>query len=254
MKILTTSVSIRVVTPPALIHDRSGVDAPSRTAAELAREKKLRDDPMAEVHGPLFVTCKRCGSRIKLSPKSSYDPFHWMKHRERCLRKPIGVARAARRTPKDIYTCPAKKSPTSSSNTDGDNATPPPLTPDDDRPSVSDVFRERSLSPNIDDLDLSTNSVVRELDSAFLDYLHRSQRPLPKHVPLVERWQTWNWSELRPPAWIANNNFASASDDQEDNDDDHDDSLLHPVEMRYPAPRLTLHLGTYNQDAPSLSA
>jgi hypothetical protein len=68
----------------------------------MAREKKLRDDPMAEVHGPLFVTCKRCGSRIKLSPKSSYDPFHWMKHRERCLRKPVGVARAARRTPKEI--------------------------------------------------------------------------------------------------------------------------------------------------------
>lgn len=57
---------------------------------------------MAEVHGPLFVTCKRCCSRIKLSPKSSYDPFHWMKHRERCLRKPVGVARAPRQTPKNI--------------------------------------------------------------------------------------------------------------------------------------------------------
>lgn len=74
---------------------------PRRTPAELAREKKLRDDPMAEVHGPLFVTCKRCGNRIKLSPKSSYDPFHWTKHRERCLRKPLGLPRPVRRVPKD---------------------------------------------------------------------------------------------------------------------------------------------------------
>lgn len=152
------------------------------------------------------------------------------------------------------YTSPAKKSPPSSCNTDGDNATPPPLTPDDDRPASSDIFRERSHSPNIDDLDLSTKPVVRELDSTFLDYLHRSQRPLPKHPPLVERWQTWNWSELRPPTWIANNNnhtFPSLSDDQEECEDGYGDSLLDRVELRYPALRLTLHL---NQDAPSLSA
>ena len=109
MKILTALVSIPVPSPPTLTHYHSGSDTPPRTPAELAREKKLRDDPMAEVHGPLFVTCKRCSSRIKLSPKSSYDPFHWMKHRERCLRKPVGVARVARRTSKDIVSgCFAK--------------------------------------------------------------------------------------------------------------------------------------------------
>ncbi|KAF8141506.1 hypothetical protein EV363DRAFT_1578747 [Boletus edulis] len=204
----------------------AGLHAPPRTAAELAREKKLRDDPMAEVHGPLFVTCKRCTSRIKLSPKSSYDPFHWMKHRERCLRKPVGVACA----PKDIYTSPAKQSPASSSNTDGDNATPPPLTPDDDRPAASDVFRDRSLSPNTDDLDLSTKLA---------------------HVPLVERWQTWNWSELRPPTWMTDYHVASVSNDQEDYADDHDDSL---TELRFPAPRFTLHPGTRNRDTTFLPA
>jgi len=224
----------------------NGTEAPHRTVAEMAREKKLRDDPMAEVHGPLFVTCKRCGSRIKLSPKSSYDPFHWMKHRERCLRKPVGVARAARRTPKEIYTSPAKKSPASSSNTDGDNATPPPLTPDDDRPSTSDAFRERSPSPNIDDLDLSSKTVVRELDSAFVDYLQRSQRPLPKTFPVVERWQTWNWSELRPPTWATDTNCTLAAEDQEDFDEDCDDSLSS-------TPELTLRPGTRTQDTPSLS-
>lgn len=135
-----------------------------------------------------------------------------------------------------------------SSNTEGDNVTPPPLTPDDDRPVASDVFRERSLSPNIDDLDLSPKLVVRELDSAFFDYLHRSQRPLSKHVPIVDRWQTWNWSELRPPAWIADGYVASDSDDQGDYDDDHDD-----FHIRVPARYLTLRPGTREQDAPSLS-
>ena len=83
------------------LHSGGESSVPHRTPAELVREKKLRDDPMAEVHGPLFVTCKRCGNRIKLSPKSSYDPFHWMKHRERCLRKPVGQARPSRRAPKE---------------------------------------------------------------------------------------------------------------------------------------------------------
>ncbi|KIJ65548.1 hypothetical protein HYDPIDRAFT_167207 [Hydnomerulius pinastri MD-312] len=216
----------------------------------MAREKKLRDDPMAEVHGPLFVTCKRCGGRIKLSPKSSYDPFHWTKHRERCLRKPVGVARAARRTPKEIYTSSSKKSPTSSSNTDGDNATPPPLTPDDDRPGISDVFKERSPSPNIDDIDLSSKTVVRELDSAFVDYLQRSQRPLPKNFPIVERWQTWNWSELRPPAWITDNESAPAAEDQDEYEDEYDETLPDPMEERYPAPKLTLHQSMRAEDTP----
>jgi len=53
---------------------------------------------------------------------------------------------------------------------------------------------------------------------------------------------------------MADNYFVSASDDQEDYDDDHGDSLLDSIEMRYPAPRLTLHPGTRNQDTPSLSA
>jgi hypothetical protein len=77
-------------------------DAPRRTIGEIAREKRLRDDPMADVIGPLFVTCKRCGNRIKLSPKSLYDPFHWLKHRERCLRKPVGGIRATKRLSREI--------------------------------------------------------------------------------------------------------------------------------------------------------
>jgi hypothetical protein len=73
-----------------------------QTAAEKAREKRLRDDPMAQVLGPLFVCCKRCGSRIKLSPKSTYDPFHWQKHRERCLKKPASVVKQKKRDAEEL--------------------------------------------------------------------------------------------------------------------------------------------------------
>ncbi len=42
---------------------------------------------MAIVHSPQQVQCNRCGGKIKLSAKSAYDPFHWQKHRERCLKR-----------------------------------------------------------------------------------------------------------------------------------------------------------------------
>jgi hypothetical protein len=77
----------RVIASPDFLS--SFIDGRPKTAAEKQREKRLRDDPLADLLGPLFVSCKRCGTRIKLSPKSSYDPFHWVKHRERCLRRSI---------------------------------------------------------------------------------------------------------------------------------------------------------------------
>jgi len=58
-----------------------------QSAAAKAREKQLRDDPMAIVLDPLHVDCKRCGKRIKLSRKSLYDTFHWRVHRMRCLKR-----------------------------------------------------------------------------------------------------------------------------------------------------------------------
>ncbi|KAL4062596.1 hypothetical protein J3A83DRAFT_4109796 [Scleroderma citrinum] len=192
---------------------------PHRTPAELAREKKLRDDPMAEVHGPLFVTCKRCGNRIKLSPKSSYDPFHWTKHRERCLRKPVGQARPTRRAPKEAHTPPAsKKSPPSSSNTDGDNVTPPPLTPEDERTTSSHVIKQNFHTPAPHEIAIAPRPVVREPDSALVEYLDRSQRSSSKTFPLTERWQSWNWSELRYPKWLTDTNLMPVDDEQDDGD------------------------------------
>ncbi|KAH7926048.1 hypothetical protein BV22DRAFT_390650 [Leucogyrophana mollusca] len=205
----------------------NGGEVPHRTVAEIAREKRLRDDPMAEVHGPLFVTCKRCGSRIKLSPKSSYDPFHWTKHRERCLKKPAGVVRAAKRESKEIYGPPQKKSPTLSSNTDGETNTPPPLTPDDDRRRNSDDTRAESplLDFSESDIPLKTAS-----DLPLVDHGH---------------WQTWDWDQLRPPPWMVNDSLLVVDDDDDDDYDDYDSMPMpaYQAQARDPAPRLSLRPG-----------
>ena len=65
------------------------------TAAEnlKSRERKLREDSMCVVLNPKRVQCNQCNIQICLSKKSDYDPCHWNKHRERCLRrKPNGLA------------------------------------------------------------------------------------------------------------------------------------------------------------------
>lgn len=97
----------RVVSPAEL--PRSFIDGRPKTAAERRREKRLQDDPLADLLGPLFVGCKRCGTRIKLSPKSSYDPFHWVKHRERCLRRSIDTVREILRERGDQANSPNAK-------------------------------------------------------------------------------------------------------------------------------------------------
>ena len=98
----------RVVSPVEL--PGSFIDGRPKTAAERQREKRLRDDPLADLLGPLFVGCKRCGTRIKLSPKSSYDPFHWVKHRERCLRRSVDTVKEILRERGDQAGSPDAKS------------------------------------------------------------------------------------------------------------------------------------------------
>ncbi|KAG2157680.1 uncharacterized protein EDB93DRAFT_806732 [Suillus bovinus] len=197
-------------------------DAPRRTVGEIAREKRLRDDPMAEVLGPLFVTCKRCGNRIKLSPKSLYDPFHWLKHRERCLKKPVGGTRATSRPSREIIV--EQRSPASSSNTDPDNLTPPPsLTPNDDRQGIPAVVKESSSSPEPEEVVMDTSTKLDDL-------------PLVDHGP----WQSWSWSDLRLPAWLVDINHM-----HEDDGDDDEPPRVTIIE-RGSTP--TLHPGTHPQD------
>lgn len=130
-----------IPTSPTPPDSSSFIDGRPKTAAERQREKRLRDDPLADLLGPLFVGCKRCGTRIKLSPKSSYDPFHWVKHRERCLRRSVDTVKEILRERGDQASSPdAKPTPRdggvrsrlaaqSQHHTLSRSPTPSPLTP-----------------------------------------------------------------------------------------------------------------------------
>ncbi|KAH9000322.1 hypothetical protein EDB92DRAFT_1787506, partial [Lactarius akahatsu] len=193
-------------------------DGRPKTAAERQREKRLRDDPLADLLGPLFVGCKRCGTRIKLSPKSSYDPFHWVKHRERCLRRSVDTVKEILRERGDQASSPDAKSTPRDGGTGTDSATPS-LTADDDELSYSnprgvpagndgDEFDAPPPNPGGERPPLCSLSVFRASDMlAFEDYLHRSRRlptrlGLPELLPSPERWHDWSWGQLREPVYV----------------------------------------------------
>jgi len=191
-----------------------------QTAAEKAREKRLRDDPLAEVLGPLFVCCKRCGSRIKLSPKSTYDPFHWLKHRERCLKKPANVVKQKKREAEGlVYTLPTKGTSDPSGKAGISSITPPLTTDDDDEVGGHDRVKEESPSPRLDETKSPPTivSAVRQPDLVFEDYLFRSRRKMTRDLsPLShENWTAWNWSQLRAPVWVVASYPDGADDDDE---------------------------------------
>jgi len=203
-----------------------------QTAAEKAREKKLRDDPMAEVLGPLFVSCKRCGGRIKLSPKSTYDPFHWQKHRERCLRKPANVVRLKKLQAEGLYTPPAKKAPKPPGRAGPGSATPPLTTDDDDEVGGPDHVKKESPSPGLGETTSPPNmpSAIGQPNVAFEDYLIRSRRKMTRDsAPLTrDNWTAWNWSQLRAPVWVV----ASYPDGADDDDDPMMDDVVPTTQSR----------------------
>ncbi|KIL69300.1 hypothetical protein M378DRAFT_157549 [Amanita muscaria Koide BX008] len=132
--------------PRSRAHRSSVSSSPSpcpfsaHTAAERAREKKLRDDPMAIVIDPLYVDCRRCGTRIKLSSKSLYDNFHWRTHRARCLKKPAGTHKPLRAKTK-VCSLPPCPPPCSNAST-SQSPSPMPSATDsvfDDAPKPSTV-------------------------------------------------------------------------------------------------------------------
>jgi len=190
-----------------------------QTPAEKAREKKLRDDPMADVLGPLFVCCRRCGGRIKLSPKSTYDPFHWQKHRERCLKKPAHVVKQKKREAERLYTAPPKRTSDPSNKAGLGSLTPPLTTDDDDEMGGDDRVKEECPSPVLEETTSPPNvaGAIRQPDLAFEDYLIRSRRKMTRDLsPLGhENWKAWNWSQLRAPIWVVASCPNGADDDDE---------------------------------------
>ncbi|KAI0940954.1 hypothetical protein AcV7_003187 [Taiwanofungus camphoratus] len=173
------------------------------TPAERLRERKLRDDPMAIVQNPQMVQCQRCGGKIKLSTKSSYDPFHWQKHRERCLRRSDVLVKELKEN-SDQSSYPTEvKIYTSSKRRMTDSLTPP-LTPDndDDRSSEGPV-KEESPSLHLDDSPTGTYVSIRQPDAAFEEYLVRSRRRSTRELipQTLESWQSWTWSQLKAPVY-----------------------------------------------------
>ena len=139
----------------------------------------------------------------------------------------------------------SKKSPPSSSNTDGDNVTPPPLTPEDERTS-SHVIKQRSPTPTAHGIIIPPKSIVREPHFVLAEY--SSQRHSSKTFPITERWQTWTWSELRYSKWLTDTNLIPVDDEQDDGDGD-SDTLLGPfTQENLP----WLYRGMHNPDSTSL--
>ncbi|KIP04513.1 hypothetical protein PHLGIDRAFT_191071 [Phlebiopsis gigantea 11061_1 CR5-6] len=138
------------------------------TASERLRERKLRDDPLATVQSPQLVVCNRCGASIKLSLKSAFDPFHWSRHRERCLKRPDAVVQSMRDANDKVplpwpstYKAPPKRHVPRRVST-------PPLVPDseeDQRSSTSGGCVEDPPSPPSQPAALSPEPSLQALRS-----------------------------------------------------------------------------------------
>jgi len=204
------------------------------TPGEKARERKLRDDPMVLVHNPQLVQCRRCGNKIKLSLKSFYDPFHWQKHRERCLKKPEVVVQEMKEANSDtlahksswphevkVVTAP-KRRPSGS--------TTPPLIPDvddEDQSTVASATREESPIPIIKS-EADSDVFIGPAPHVSEGQNHVSQTPQPRRETVEEyllRSQNWNWSQLRTPTFTVP--YYSHPSSSEDSDDQGCSSTTH---------------------------
>ncbi|SJL04045.1 uncharacterized protein ARMOST_07403 [Armillaria ostoyae] len=173
--------SLRIRIPPA-INANNLPNYTARTVAELAREQRLKNDPLAYIVEPYHVTCKLCGSRIKLSEKSTYDAHHWRTHRGRCLkaRKQPNPGLGGKKLPT------RKKSPTHSPT--------PSLISDEDSERVKDLDANSPLSPSVQlEPHLATCGATIE------EYLLRSHG-ITKDYKL--NYQPWSWSQLKLPSFV----------------------------------------------------
>ncbi|PSR74328.1 hypothetical protein PHLCEN_2v9945 [Hermanssonia centrifuga] len=145
------------------------------TTAERLRERKLRDDPMAIVHNPQQVQCKRCGGKIKLSAKSAYDPFHWQKHRERCLKRTENLVQALKAATNKVDTI--------TTNLPGPRATTPSLVSDNDDEVSNGTAQDDSPAPSSPAVPLSFPAPSVGLE----EYSYRRQSLYPyDRLPLPD--------------------------------------------------------------------
>ncbi|KZT67385.1 hypothetical protein DAEQUDRAFT_812931 [Daedalea quercina L-15889] len=232
-------------TPPSPAAESTSRELARRpTPAEKARENKLRADALCEIATAQLVRCRRCRSWIKLSAKSAFDPAHWNKHRERCVRRAESIVQELREA-NDQTPFPADAKPPSGSSIDKvprDRAVAapatPPLTPEreiDDAGTTTSTSSGSVRGPCKEDSPLTQLSdasqaspppspppaptppiPLPEPDPVFEEYLARSQRRPTRDLasPLRKNWQEWSWAALRKPVWYPEHD----SDDDGDGD------------------------------------
>ncbi|PCH36334.1 hypothetical protein WOLCODRAFT_28480 [Wolfiporia cocos MD-104 SS10] len=216
--------------PPASARPGRSSSPRRQTHAEKARETKLRNDPYAVVHNARLVQCNRCLTFIKLSLKSNWDPAHWQKHRERCIRRSGAHVNELREANKKTLPSPdptESKTRGPSTSRTSSPLTPPPLTPDldnlgDDHSSIgaSAAVDEPPLSSSEFDAEPSSptpssparspspsphaTTILRKPDPSFDEYLVRSRRRAMHELSpqVLDSWQDWSWAQLKEPVWV----------------------------------------------------
>jgi len=201
---------------------------PTKSVSERARERYLKQDPLAIVLSPSSIECRQCKRKIKLSSKSAYDPFHWRNHRARCIKahkpkvKAMGPGSKAS-TSKKILTPPL--SPRLPSLDKGSPMQTPPLISDCEDDRVSDHFGEHANSPIVP---LPSESFAKQgspltspsllVNTMFDDYLRRSHpdysQPATTSFQPAGRWRNWSWSQLEQPRFPVGDDYDDSNVDE----------------------------------------
>jgi len=187
---------------------------------------------MAIVIGPLYVDCRRCGTRIKLSSKSLYDPCHWRTHRSRCLRRQSARAAPKKKTPKDEIL----SSPKLPGRPAERRAPPLDVGHKAATPERQDLRLDRHSSPLTPCSSPSPSPCTA--DMIFEEYVLRSHGKKPVRLTSTH-WRDWSWSQLLPPRFTAvpdQHSYDNNDDDLYMNDTDpHLNDSISAAVFRVPA-------------------
>ncbi|EIN09498.1 hypothetical protein PUNSTDRAFT_51756 [Punctularia strigosozonata HHB-11173 SS5] len=229
--------SARAASPPPAAQ-RSA--AHKNAAAHKARERQLRDDDMCEVQSPTFVKCKRCETRIKLSARSPYEPFHWNKHKSRCLnRKPAELEEYRRKAQdKSVGSSSAKSARVPKPAALSLPFTPPPALDSGSASSSGSSSKGGSPAPESSHDDANESFGSSSAPASRSGSLPAT--PREEHHPLQADLgfapaasQEWTWGHLKVPAWLA---------------------TAYPNDVRYPSLFEPMAVGSYcDLDAPFAS-
>ncbi|KAK0432357.1 uncharacterized protein EV420DRAFT_1606004, partial [Desarmillaria tabescens] len=161
IEMTTVCLPLRIRIPPA----SNANNLPNYTSQELAREQRLKNDPLAYIVEPSVALVS------KLSEKSTYDGHHWQHSRLGGKEMPTG-----------------KKLPHPSPT--------PSLTSDEDSERVKDLDADSPPSPSV--RPEPHLEPLATCDATIEEYLLRSHG-IAKDYKL--NYQSWSWSQLKLPCF-----------------------------------------------------